>query len=75
MMSTDGVPIVAPMPGIIVRYEVEVGDRIKTGDAVVILESMKIHNTIPSPVDGAVKAVNFGPRDSVRKGDVLAIIG
>jgi len=66
--------IVAPMPGMLIRYEVNVGDRIKAGDAVVIFEAMKMQNNIPSPIDGTVKALPFKPGDPVPKDAVMAII-
>jgi oxaloacetate decarboxylase alpha subunit/pyruvate carboxylase subunit B len=53
---------------------VDVGDKVKAGDIVVMLEAMKMENAIPAPADGVIKAVNFGPGASVKKGDVLAII-
>jgi pyruvate carboxylase subunit B len=74
-LAPGEVAIVAPMPGIVIRYEVEVGDRVKAGDAVVIIEAMKMQNSLPSPIDGTVKAINFHPGNSVKKGDVLAVIG
>jgi pyruvate carboxylase subunit B len=66
--------IVSPMPGMIIRYEVSVGDRVKAGDVVVIFEAMKMQNSIPSPIDGTIKAINFGPGDPVPKDAVMAII-
>ncbi len=71
---TGGTPIEAPMPGMIVRYEVEEGATVKEGDPVLVLEAMKMENTITAPVAGVVKKINFKPGDSVQKGDVLAII-
>ncbi|MDY6911366.1 MAG: pyruvate carboxylase subunit B, partial [Chloroflexota bacterium] len=70
----DGEQIVAPMPGMIINYEVKVGDKVNAGDAVVILEAMKMQNTIPAPVSGTVAAINFGPGSSVARDDVLAVI-
>jgi len=67
--------IVAPMPGMIIRYEVEVGDEVKADDIVVMLEAMKMGNAISTPVSGQVKAINFKSGDRVNKDDVLAIIG
>ncbi|MGD9731160.1 MAG: pyruvate carboxylase subunit B [Desulfamplus sp.] len=64
----------APMPGMIIRYEKAVGQSVKKGDIVVILEAMKMENGLPAPVDGVVKALNFGSGDSVPKGAVLALI-
>jgi pyruvate/oxaloacetate carboxyltransferase/biotin carboxyl carrier protein len=66
--------IVALMPGMIIRYEVNVGDKVKAGDVVVIFEAMKMQNSIPSPIDGTVKAINFNAGDSVPKDAVMAII-
>ncbi|MBF0229825.1 MAG: pyruvate carboxylase subunit B [Desulfamplus sp.] len=64
----------APMPGMIIRYEKSVGQSVKKGDIVVVLEAMKMENGLPSPIDGVVKAVNFASGDSVPKGSVLALI-
>ena len=70
----EGTKVLAPMPGMIIRYLVNVEDKVKAGDALLILEAMKMQNTIPAPAAGAVKAINFGPGDSVNKDDILAII-
>jgi len=67
--------IIAPMPGIIIRYEVKVGDEVKADDVILILEAMKMANAITTPVDGRVKAINFASGDKVARDDVLAIIG
>ncbi len=72
--SVDGKKVVAPMPGMIIRYEVNEGDKVKAGDAVVILEAMKMQNTITAPVAGTVAAINFGPGSSVARDDILAVI-
>ena len=71
----DETSIVAPLPGIVLRYPVEVGDQVKTGDPVVVLEAMKMENTLPSPVDGTVRAIPLQPGATVAKDDVLAVIG
>lgn len=71
----DGTPIKAPMPGIIIKYEKNVGDTIKTGDPVVVLEAMKMENSLVSPVDGVLKSIAFSSGDSVAKNDVLCVIG
>ncbi|MBF0202916.1 MAG: hypothetical protein HQK67_01090, partial [Desulfamplus sp.] len=64
----------APMPGMIIKYEKAIGQSVKKGDIVVVLEAMKMENGLPSPVDGVVKSLNFGSGDSVPKGAVLAVI-
>jgi pyruvate carboxylase subunit B len=67
--------ISAPMPGIIIHYEVKVGDTVKANDVVLILEAMKMANAITTPVGGKVKAINFADGDKVARDDVLAVIG
>ena len=71
----DGTPINAPMPGMIVRYDKNVGDAVSKGETVVILEAMKMENALAAPVDGTIKAINFKSSDSVPKGAVLCVIG
>jgi len=70
-----GAPLLAPMPGTIIRYLVNEGDEVKAGDGIVVLEAMKMENVLPAPEDGKVKAINFKPGDRVNTNDVLAIIG
>jgi len=65
----------APMPGLIIRCEVKVGQQVKAGDAVVILEAMKMESALPAPVDGTVKEIRCKPGDRVAKDAVLAVIG
>jgi len=68
------VAVLVPMPGTVIRYQVKAGDKVKAGDIVVMLEAMKMENAIPSPTNGVVKAVNFGPGAAVKRGEVLAVI-
>ena len=72
--SVAGAKVMAPMPGMIIKYEKNVGDAVKKGDTVVVLEAMKMENALPAPTDGIVAAVNFGSGDSVPKDAVLAVI-
>ena len=71
----DGTLLVAPMPGMIVKFEKQVGDTVSEGDTVVILEAMKMENAIKAPAAGSIKAINFSSGDSVAKNDVLCVIG
>ncbi|MFO7839731.1 MAG: pyruvate carboxylase subunit B [Desulfosalsimonadaceae bacterium] len=73
--SAEGTPVKAPMPGMIINFEKQVGDSVEEGETVVILEAMKMENSLPAPVGGTVKAINFNVGDSVAKNDVLCIIG
>ncbi len=59
----------------IVKYVKNVGEKVSEGETVVVLEAMKMENALPSPTNGTVKAINFSSGDSVKKGDVLAIVG
>jgi len=70
-----GTPIEAPMPGMIIRYEVKEGDTVNQGDVVLILEAMKMENSITAPSAGTVLSISFNNGDSVQKGDTLAVIG
>ncbi|MFP4193582.1 MAG: pyruvate carboxylase subunit B [Desulfobacterales bacterium] len=72
--EAEGHPIKAPMPGIIVRYEEKEGASVEEGDTVVVLEAMKMENSLTTPVSGTVKSINFSEGDSVAKGDVLCVI-
>jgi pyruvate carboxylase subunit B len=72
--ASNETAIVAPMPGLISSYAVEVGQRVETGDTVVILESMKMENSLRSPTAGSVQALPFDAGATVNKDDVLAII-
>lgn len=68
------VAISAPMPGVVIRFEVEVGQTVAAGSCVVILEAMKMQNALPSPVDGIVKAIHAQPGARVARNDVLLVI-
>ena len=74
MAQGDGAPLSAPMPGMIISYEKGIGDAVKKGETIVILEAMKMENALPSPASGTIKSINFSAGDSVAKGDVLCII-
>ncbi|MFQ6058403.1 MAG: biotin/lipoyl-containing protein [Anaerolineae bacterium] len=69
------VPIKAPMPGLVVAVPARVGEPVKMGEGVVILEAMKMENEIRAPRDGVVKAVRVAPGEAVNQGQVLAVIG
>lgn len=61
----------APMPGRIIRVNVEVGDGVQRGQALLVLESMKMENTIAAPRDGVVSQVHVAGEDSVQHGQSL----
>jgi biotin carboxyl carrier protein len=64
----------APMPGLIIKVGVEVGQEVRQGKTCVILESMKMQNELKAPVDGIVKAVFVESGQTVDKNDVLLTI-
>lgn len=70
----SGTPVLAPMPGMIVKYEKNVGDAVNAGDTVVVIEAMKMENILRATADGTITAINFKSGDSVAKDDVLATI-
>ncbi len=74
-IKAEETAIVAPMPGVITECKVKIGDMVKTGDIVIVLEAMKMDIDLPTQTDGQVKAINFKPGDRVDKDDVLAIVG
>ena len=63
------------MPGMIIKNLVNVGDAVKAGDPIIVLEAMKMENNLGAPCDGTVKQLCFGSGDSVPKDTVLAVIG
>ena len=62
------------MQGTIVKILVKVGDSIKAGDAVCVLEAMKMENSLAAERSGSVAEVRVSKGDSVGAGDVLAVI-
>ncbi len=65
----------SPLPGIIIDVLVNVGDEVKKGQTVVMLEAMKMENAIHAPQDGKVTEIKVGQGDSVLEGVVLLTIG
>lgn len=65
----------APIPGKILRVEVKVGSKVEDSETVLcVLESMKMENPIMAPVKGTVKEIKVAPGQTVRAGDLLAVI-
>lgn len=73
-LSANDTLVAAPIPGVVLRYEVEVGQAVAEGDAVVVLEAMKMENTLPAPVSGTVKALLADLGATVAKDAPLAVI-
>ena len=66
--------VAAPMPGTVLKINVKVGDAVKAGQAVAVLEAMKMENEIAAPQDGTVASVNVSQGASVNTGDVLVTL-
>lgn len=66
--------IVAPLPGTVISVAVKHGDVVKAADTVVMLEAMKMENSIRAGRDGKVASVNVNPGDSVLEGTVLVTL-
>ena len=73
-VSADGTQVKAPMPGTILAVKKNVGEAVKAGDVIVVLEAMKMENDIVAPCDGTVKSINALKGSTVNTDDVLAVI-
>lgn len=67
--------VTSPMPGLIVQVPVAIGDTVNEGQAVVILESMKMQNELKAPRPGKVEQVLVAQGQTVEKGALLVVIG
>jgi pyruvate carboxylase subunit B len=66
--------LAAFIPGTIVDVKVKVGQPVKQGDILIVLDAMKMHNRILAPISSTVKEVNVKPGDKVTKGFVMAVL-
>ncbi len=69
--TVGSVKVNSPMPGTILGIKVNVGDKVEQGQALVILEAMKMENEIASPEDGTVSSINVASGDTVDSGQLL----
>ena len=73
-LSTNKVKdLKSPMPGLVLDIFVKVGDEIKEGDNLVVLEAMKMENNLKSPIDGVIKEINCEKSKAVDKNAVLIV--
>ena len=73
-VAAKGNAIKTPLPGVIIDVKVNVGDMVKKGETVVVLEAMKMENNINADRDGKVVAVQVAKGDTVADGAVLVIL-
>ncbi len=66
--------ISVPMQGTIVKIEASIGDKVETGDVLVVLEAMKMENNITADVNGTVSEISVSEGDAVGAGDVIIVI-
>ena len=69
--ATGPAPVVAPMPGLVVRVNAEVGDCVAAGQGLVVMEAMKMENELRAQAAGRVKRVLVTPGTAVEKGTIL----
>lgn len=66
--------IVAPIAGKVLDVKVSVGDKVQSGQTVMLIEAMKLENEIQSSFDGVVKQINVSKGNDVRNKDVLIVL-
>jgi biotin carboxyl carrier protein len=72
--TASGTQIKAPMPGSVLAVKANVGQAVKAGDVLVVLEAMKMENDITAPCDGTVKEIVVTKGTTVNTDDVLVVI-
>ena len=73
-VAGGAVKVTSPMPGTILNVKVSVGQSVKKGDVICVLEAMKMENDIPAPQDGVIASINVQKGANVASGDLLASI-
>lgn len=73
--SGAGKAVKSPLPGVIISVNVNVGDAVKAGQVVAVLEAMKMENEIQAESDGTVTSVNVAKGDSVLEGATIVTLG
>ncbi len=73
-VGAGSVAVTAPMPGKILSVKASVGQAVKKGDVVLILEAMKMENEVVAPEDGTIASIDVSVGASVESGDTLATL-
>ena len=73
-VSGAGKAVTSPLPGVIIAVKVNVGDSVKAGQEVAVLEAMKMENSIEATQDGTVTAIHVAKGDSVLEGASVVTI-
>ena len=74
-VAGEGAKVTAPLPGTITEVKVTVGQAVKAGETVIILEAMKMQNNIEAENSGTVTSILVGQGDAVMEGATLITIG
>ncbi|MBQ9935840.1 MAG: biotin/lipoyl-binding protein [Lachnospiraceae bacterium] len=72
--AAGGITVSSPMPGKILSVKASVGQTVKKGDVILVLEAMKMENEVVAPEDGTIATINVAANDSVEAGDTLATL-
>jgi len=72
--ASGGTPVNAPLPGKVLSVAVKVGDRVKQGDELCVIEAMKMGNSVKAPRDGVVRGVPVAPGQTVAFGAPLVVL-
>ena len=72
--AAGSVTVSSPMPGKILSVKASVGQAVKKGDVILVLEAMKMENEVVAPEDGTIASINVSANDSVEAGDTLATL-
>ncbi|MCI8981227.1 MAG: biotin/lipoyl-binding protein [Hungatella sp.] len=72
--AQGSVAVTAPMPGKILGIKAEPGKTVAKGEAIIVLEAMKMENEIVAPADGTIASINVSVGDSVEAGATLATL-
>lgn len=73
-LPIDEGSVTSPMAGVIKSVLVKIGESVKQGQALVVLEAMKMENQITAPIAGTVKSINVDEGQNVRDGHVLLVL-
>ena len=69
--ATGSVNVEAPMQGLVISVDVSLGQKVKAGETLILLEAMKMENPIVAPVDGTVEGIHISKGDTVETGALL----
>lgn len=72
--SGTGKAVTSPLPGVIIAVKVNVGDAVKAGQEVAVLEAMKMENSIEATQDGTITAIHVSKGDSILEGAAVVTI-